>query len=161
MIYALKCKITKIITVKRIFLLFFVSLHPKYAFVMKNLCVIAVLTLFLTACQESLEDRCERETKEYTSKHCPSKIDNTTRIDSLTFERATHTIHYYYTLTGVADNEDVLKKFDAADVLKNELKNTTTMKVYKDNGYNFAYTYHSEKNPEKVLMEVVFTDKDY
>ena len=128
---------------------------------MKNLYVIAILALILTGCQESLEDRCERESKEYTAKHCPIRIDQTTRLDSLTFERDTHTIHYYYTLMGKADSEVVLQQIDAVGALKTELKNTTTMKVYKDNKYRFAYTYHSEKDPSKVLMEVAFTDKDY
>ena len=139
---------------------------------MKNLCVIAILALILASCQESLEDRCEREAKEYTAKQCPIRIDKTTRMDSLTFERETHTIHYYYTLMGNADSEVVLKNIDAVGAvvlknidavgaLKNELKNTTTMKVYKDNKYRFAYTYHSEKDPQKVLMEITFTDKDY
>ena len=128
---------------------------------MKNLCIIAILALILASCQESLEDRCEREAKEYTAKQCPIRIDKTTRMDSLTFERETHTIHYYYTLMGNADSEVVLKNIDAVGALKNELKNTTTMKVYKDNKYRFAYTYHSEKDPQKVLMEVAFTDKDY
>ena len=128
---------------------------------MKNLWIMVAFLLFMTSCQESLEDRCERETKEYTAKQCPSQLDSNTRIDSLTFERATHTIHYYYTLTGRADNEDILKQIDAPTVLRNELKNTTTMKVYKDNKYRFAYTYRSEKQPEKVMMEIVFTDKDY
>ena len=128
---------------------------------MKNLLFIAILALILSGCQESLEDRCERESKEYTAKQCPIRIDETTRLDSLTFERATHTIHYYYTLMGKADSEVVLQQIDAVGALKTELKNTTTMKVYKDNKYRFTYTYHSEKAPSKVLMEVSFTDKDY
>ena len=128
---------------------------------MKNLFFIAILALILSGCQESLEDRCERESKEYTAKQCPIRIDETTRLDSLTFERATHTIHYYYTLMGNADSEVVLQNIDAVGALKNELKNTTTMKVYKDNKYRFAYTYHSAKDPNKTLIEITFTDKDY
>ena len=128
---------------------------------MKNLWVMVVLALTMTACQESLEDRCERETKEFTAKQCPLQMDSNTRIDSLTFERATHTIHYYYTLTGRADDEEVLKQINPAQLLKTELKNNTTMRVYKENKYGFAYTYHSEKDPQKVLFEITFTDKDY
>ena len=79
---------------------------------MKKLCIIAILALILASCQESLEDRCEREAKEYTAKQCPIRIDKTTRMDSLTFERETHTIHYYYTLMGNADSEVVLKVGD-------------------------------------------------
>ena len=128
---------------------------------MKNLWVIGVFALLLTSCQESLEDRCEREAKEYTKKNCPVKLDNNTTLDSLTFERASHTLHYYYRLTGTADREDILQEIDAVGSLKEELKNTTTLRVYKEKKYRFAYTFHSEKDPKKVLLEVVFTDKDY
>ena len=128
---------------------------------MKKLCMIASFALFLTACQESLEDRCAREAKEYTRKHCPSKIEKNINIDSLTFERETHTLHYYYTLTGNADREGVMEEINGLDILKENLKNSTAMKVYKENHYNFTYTYHSEKDPKKVLLEVTLTDKDY
>ena len=46
--------------------------------------------LLLTACQESLEDRCEREAKEYTKKHCPALIAENIVMDEMTFEKATH-----------------------------------------------------------------------
>jgi hypothetical protein len=54
-----------------------------------------------------------------------------------------------------------VEKLDAGNILKNELRNTTTLKLYKDNHYRFAYTYRSEKDPKKVLLDFVFTDKDY
>jgi len=128
---------------------------------MKKLWVLSAFMLLLTACQESLEDRCARETKEYTRKNCPAKMDNNIILDSLTFERETHTLHYYYKLTGFADQDTIVKKLDAVNILKEELRNTTTLKLYKDNHYRFAYTYRSEKNPEKVLLDVLLTDKDY
>jgi ADP-ribose pyrophosphatase YjhB (NUDIX family) len=80
---------------------------------MKKYWIIAIIALMFTACQESLEDKCERDSKEYTRKHCPTAIDDYTIIDSLTFDRATHTIHYYYRLTGVADEEKAIKEIDA------------------------------------------------
>ncbi len=128
---------------------------------MKKLCMIVSFSLFLIACQESLEDRCAREAKEFTRKNCPSKIEKNINIDSLTFERETHTLHYYYTLTGNADREGVMEEINGLDILKENLKNSTAMKVYKENHYNFTYTYHSEKDPKKVLLEVTLTDKDY
>ena len=128
---------------------------------MKKLWVLSAIMLLLTACQESLEDRCARETKEYTRKNCPAKMDNNIILDSLTFERETHTLHYYYKLTGFADQDTIVKKLDAVNILKEELRNTTTLKLYKDNHYRFAYTYRSEKNTEKVLLDVLLTDKDY
>ena len=150
----------KKIIVNLIFLLFFVSLHAKIAFVMKKFLIFIVFTVLFTACQESLEDRCAREAKEYTRKNCPVKLDNTTTLDSMTFERETHTLHYYYRLTGFADQDSIQRPF-LVDMLRNELKNTTSLRVYKENKFRFAYTYHSEKNPQKVLLDVVFTEKDY
>ena len=128
---------------------------------MKKYWIIAALTLLFTACQESLEDRCAREAQEYTRKNCPAKMDNNTILDSMTFERSSHTLHYYYKLTGFADQDSIAKKIDAVNVLKKELKNTTGLKLYKDNHYRFAYTFRSEKDPDKILIDVVFTDKDY
>jgi len=128
---------------------------------MKKLFIITSFTLILSACQESLEDRCAREAKEYTKKNCPAKLEKNINIDSLTFERETHTLHYYYTLTGKADNEGVMEEINGVQILKDNLKNSTALKTYKDNGYRFTYTYRSEKDPSKILMEVTLTDKDY
>ena len=128
---------------------------------MKKYWILAILAIVFTACQESLEDKCERDAKEYTRKNCPATIDSNTIIDSLTFDRATHTIHYYYKLTGAADEEKILNEIDAINTLKQSLKNSTSVKTYKDNKYKFAYTYRSGKAPKKILLEVVLTDKDY
>ena len=128
---------------------------------MKRFWIIIVFAGLFTACQESLEDRCAREARDYTRKNCPIKLDNTTVLDSMTFERTTHTIHYYYRLTGIADNDSILQLIDAIGPLKQELKNATSLRIYKENKYRFAYTFHSEKDPQKVLIDVVFTDKDY
>ena len=158
---SLRCKVTKKISESRIFLLFFVSLHKKIAFIMKKYWIIPVFALLLAACQESLEDRCAREAEEYTRKNCPAKMDNNTTLDSMTFDRSSHTLHYYYTLTGFADQDSIVQKIDAVNVLKNEVRNSTGLKLYKDHQYRFAYTFRSEKDPEKILIDVVFTDKDY
>ena len=128
---------------------------------MKKYWIIAIIALMFTACQESLEDKCERDSKECTRKHCPTAIGDNTIIDSLTFDRATHTIHYYYRLTGVADEEKAIKDIDAVGTLKKSLKNSTSVQTYKDNKYRFAYTYRSNKDPKTILFEVGFTYKDY
>ena len=128
---------------------------------MKKIFVFAALALILTACQESLEDKCAREAKAYTAKNCPAKMEENIILDSLTFERSSQTLHYYYRFTGIADKEDAVDTVAAAKILKDGLKNTTAMKVYKDNGYSFTYTYRSEKDPNKIIFEVKLTEKDY
>lgn len=128
---------------------------------MNKFFLILFLIISFMACQESLEDRCAREAQTYTAKKCPAKIGENTIIDSLVFDRNTHTLHYYYTLTGTADNPNVFSLMDIRKVLLEELRNSTSVKAYKDNGYNFAYTYLSEKNKGTILFDVVFKEKDY
>ena len=128
---------------------------------MKKVILFVLAVLTLGACQESLEDKCARECMEFTKRKCPSAVAQDMIVDSMTFDRASHTIHYYYKLTGNSDRTDAYEKSQAKELLKNALKNTTQLMAYKEEGYNFRYIYYSEKNPGKVVLEVVFTDKDY
>ena len=107
---------------------------------MKKLSFIGLLLASLTlgSCQESLNEKCARECRQYTQKNCPAPIDKHTIIDSMTFEAGTRTIHYYYTLTGVADSVGLLSREEVHKALKDQLRNTTMMRAYKEEGFNFA-----------------------
>ena len=128
---------------------------------MKKLFIMVVAALTITACQETLEEKAAHEAYLYTKKNCPAQMAENLTMDSLTFEAATHTLHFYYTLSGDADSVGIMKQINAKEVLLAELKNTTTMMAYKEAGFNFAYTYHSQKEPNTVLFETVFRKKDY
>ena len=117
--------------------------------------------LLLCACQETLEERCVREAKEYTKKNCPAPIGNGVTIDSMSFDVATHTLIYLYTLDGAADDSTVIHNSNPKDLMLQQLKNATSMKPYKDAGYNFRYTYYSTKHKGTKLFEVTFQEKDY
>jgi hypothetical protein len=130
---------------------------------MKNYYYVVLLSaLFVLAgCQESLEEKCARECKAYTQKNCPAQLDDKCIVDSLIFESNSHTLHYYYTLTGIADSVGLLNPEEVKTALLDQLSNTTSMKAYKDAGYSFAYTYYSQKRPELVLFDVKLSKKDY
>ena len=128
---------------------------------MKKILATTMFLMLLTACQESLEERCAREAKTYTEKNCPAFINKATRIDSLTFDAATHTVSYCYSLIGEADVPGSINEEEARLRLLNEVKNSTNLKAYRDEGYNIRYVYHSGNNPQDVLLEVMFTKKDY
>jgi len=128
---------------------------------MKKLFVFALAIIAFYACQETLEEKAIREAQLYTKKNCPSQIAENLIIDSLVFEASTHTLHYYYTLTGIADSVGLLNQSEARSSLLKELKNTTSMAGYKEAGYQFAYSYRSQKDPKTMLFETVFTQKDY
>ena len=128
---------------------------------MKKMFVMAAMAATLMACQESLEEKAAQEARLYTRKNCPAQMTDNLIMDSLGYETGTRTMHFYYRLTGVADSVGMMNKETVRQSLLSELKNTTSMQAYKDAGFNFAYTYRSEKHPDVVLYDVVFTEKDY
>ena len=128
---------------------------------MKKIILFALTTLILGACQESMEDRCARECVEFTKRKCPSAVAEEMIIDSMTFDRASHTIQYYYKLTGASDRADAYLKDQAKQLLKDALKNSTQLMAYKEEGYQFRYIYYSEQNPKTVYLDILLTEKDY
>lgn len=130
---------------------------------MKKTIMFLLLAVTLSACQESLEDRCEREAKEYTKKKCPAPIEKDVTIDSMTFEKSTHTLCYYYSLSGNLDDEGAVEnvKKKIQSTLLKAINNAPNMKAYKNKGYAFKYTYSSTKNRGKILFQHIFTNKEY
>ena len=117
--------------------------------------------ILLTSCQESLEDRCAREAKEFTEKNCPRAVDKEIVLDSMTFEKATHTISYLYTLNGTLDDPQRIDSTHFRELLLMEVKNSTNLKLYKDEGYAFRYAYYSQKNNGTKLFAATFRESDY
>ena len=128
---------------------------------MRKCLFIIVGALLMTACQETLEQRCAREAKEYSEKHCPAPIAKGVVIDSMSFDIATHTLTYSYSLNGVIDDTTVIHRNDPREQLLKSLKNATAMQPYRDAGYNFRYIYYSTKNKGTKLFEATFQEKDY
>ena len=121
-----------------------------------------ILGTGFTACHENLEERTERECKEYTEKYCPAPVDMNVISDSMTFDRESKTIQYYYSLRGDADTlltGDAEK--DIHKALLSDVMNAPTLMRYKEANYNFRYIYYSSKNKGKKLYDYLFTPKDY
>ena len=131
--------------------------------IMKRLFYFALMLALCSSCHRSLEDRASQECKEYTEKKCPTPVVDNVRLDSMVFESTTRTIHYYNTLVGTADNRLVIDKQQGKlrQALKEGLRSDAGTKAYKDAGFNFQYTYHSEKKPSEVLFDATYTTKDY
>lgn len=123
--------------------------------------ILSVGMLSFTACQESLEERCARECKEYTKKKCPVLIAKDIYLDSLTFNTSNQMLSYYYTVEGVLDDAEFLKQRDFRGMLLKELKRSTGDKLYKNAGYSFRYVYFSSKHKGIQLVEATFHKTDY
>ena len=128
---------------------------------MKKFVYIAAIAAFLfSSCQESLEDKCAKEAADFTRKKCPSKIDENTEIDSMTFDKSTHTLAYWYTLIGKTENPELFKRVNLRKSLVEQIKNSTSMQAYKDAGYSFRYIYRSKKE-NKIYFDATIARKDY
>lgn len=118
----------------------------------------------LAACNhESIDDRAEREAREFTEKNCPTPEIDHTRTDSLAFDRSSRTLTYYMSLFDIADNKEAIDHDKARlhQALLSGIINATNLKAYKDAGLTFRYVYHSGSNPGTVLYETTFTKKEY
>lgn len=114
----------------------------------------------LMACHENLEERAAREAKEYTEKYCPASISPSIVNDSMTFEPQGKTVHYYYSLHGDVDTIDLPTAQIRTKMLE-AVRNTPSLKAYKEAGFSFQYTYYSSKNKGKKLVDFKFGPKDY
>ena len=126
----------------------------------RKIYTILMMTALLAACQETLEERADRESREYTEKHCPTPIAYQVTMDSMTFDKVSHTFGYHYSLSGTLDDSTYLQQNDPREMLLQQVKNSTNLKMYKDAGYSFRYVYHSEKN-KGTLFDVTFKQNDY
>lgn len=123
--------------------------------------LLLITTIALMSCQESLEERCAREAEEYTKKNCPTLVTQDITLDSMTFDKKSHTIGYCYTVSGEIDDSTVINSNNPRERLLEQVKNTPNLKLYKDAGYNFRYVYFSEKNNGTKLFDATFRKKDY
>lgn len=128
---------------------------------MKKYCFLFLLGLLLASCQESLEERCAREAETFTRKNCPAKLSDFVTIDSMTFDRDTHTLGYYYTVTADGVDSTGLATDGWRETLLRELKNVTAMKPYLEAGYGVDYVYYLAGDATKRVFEAHFTEKDY
>src|SRR5574344_166128 len=66
-------------------------------------------SVLLTSCHENFDDRCVRESKEFTAKQCPQTVDtNGVKMDSMTYNKPTHTMRYYFKLVGKMDDSTLV-----------------------------------------------------
>ena len=124
---------------------------------MKKIILLAMSIILLSGCRESLEEQAARNCKEFTEKNCPTPVQLNIRMDSMVYENTTRTIRYYYTLSSPAHK---MQK-ELRSLLLTAVKSDTGTKIYKDAGFNFRYTYRSEKSPATILFDTTFGAKDY
>lgn len=126
-----------------------------------SVCLSFVGMTMFSSCQESLEDRAERESKEYTMKFCPTPPENDVITDSLVFDKKTKTQYYYLTFTGPIDDEEMISKNKSKlrEGLLEQTRSNPQTKIYREAGFAWAYVCRSQKTG-KVILDLKFSAKD-
>lgn len=124
---------------------------------------VASLALMCSCHHDTIEDRAEREAKDYTEKFCPTPYTNDVRTDSLTFDKSSKTFTYYCRLRGLIDNPKVIAENETKlkTAIRENFSNDTGTKIYKDAKFNFIYILRSDNDPRTILLKVKLTEKDY
>ena len=124
---------------------------------------VASLELMCSCHHDTIEDRAEREAKDYTEKYCPTPYTNDVRTDSLTFDKSSKTFTYYCRLRGLIDNPKVIAENETKlkTAIRENFSNDTGTKIYKDAKFNFIYILRSDNDPKTILLKVKLTEKDY
>lgn len=130
-------------------------------------CLTAAVFIFIaiasTSCQESIEERAMRDAKEFTKKFCPTPPENDVITDSIVFDRASRTQIYYMTFTGAIDDSKSIddNKVKLRELLLETILSNTSLKAYKEAGFNFRYVCRSQKENGRILLDIEYTEKDY
>ena len=127
------------------------------------LCLAALLGTFTGCKKESFGDRMVRETRENTEKMCPMEVDQDTMLDSMAFDKGSHTLLYYYSLHGFLDfdslyTDDVVEAH--RETLIRDIRNSVTLRDVKKGKANFKCVYLSASTG-KVLLQYIIPAEEY
>ena len=112
--------------------------------------------IFLSSCQESLEDKAARQAKEYTERYCPTPVINYSRTDRVVFDKKRNVYIYYLSFCDMLDDSEIIEenRDKITDMLTQSVRESTGLKNFIEAGFRFEYVCHSEKEPKKVLFKV-------
>lgn len=131
---------------------------------LKKPILILMAGILLYGCgRKSLEEQMEIEAREFTLKQCPKVLDEFTTLDSISFDRESHTSSYYYTIQGELDTPDSFLPSTQdyyRETMMQKVRSDLNLRKAKDAGISFAYHFLSEKTGQE-LLGFTITEEDY
>ena len=132
---------------------------------MKQFLLFAICLLTMSSCQESLEKRIQRESREYTEKNCPQTFRNALDdgsqviiwLDSIAFDTDSKTLSHYFRI----DRPEVIVPELQRAALISQIKNDTKFQVHRDHGYNFHFLYRYSEKTDSLVYEVTVKKGEY
>ena len=130
---------------------------------MKKIAILCLMLAMMVGCQESLEDRAAREVDEYTQKYCPVQVSDNTFLDSMTFDKQTHTLVNHFSIK--TDSTSQQRAIEKADMIKTQLtedvRNDMSKKRFKEEGYSFRFVARSYEDKSLILYDTTIGPEDY
>lgn len=120
-------------------------------------CILSSLAmLVIMSCQESMEDKADRQAREYTERYCPTPVVNYSRTDSIVFDRKRKVYIYYLSFSDMLDDATLIEenRDKITDMLTQSIRESTGLKNFVEAGFRFEYVCHSTREPKKVLFRV-------
>lgn len=117
--------------------------------------LIPIFAAMMSCKHESLDDRAEREAREYTEKCCPTPEINNSHIDSIVFDRKSRALINYCTVSGEYDNETIMTANEKKIIegISSGIKSDPKNKTYRDAGIAIRYILRSASDPKKVWVD--------
>jgi hypothetical protein len=131
---------------------------------LRNAVATLVAAALLPSCTESFEERCRREAADFTAKQCPRRLDECTRLDSMTFEDTPVGFKYWYSVEGKLDADSIYADLGQVESYRETLVQNVRadigLRQCKEHKFTFTYNYVSATDGH-MLMEHVITPADY
>ena len=122
-----------------------------------SICIALVLiALLFSSCQETLEEKAERQARDYTRKCCQITIGKDARTDGIGFDTQSKVYYYYISFFNSLDDEYIVNenKDRFAQMLTQSIKDSPGQRSFLEAGFRFKYICHSGSNPKKVLVRI-------
>lgn len=128
---------------------------------MKLFVPIVSVFLLLSCHQKTWEERCLEEAANITFTQCPKDMGNGIVMDSITYEAASNSNTYYYSVNGEMDNDSLFQQEQESfkALLLSQIANSIDLKEKKDHGTIFRYIYTSETT-KSCLLDCSFGPSD-
>lgn len=133
---------------------------------MKKIFIVSVLFLSVlgSSCKhEGIHERIARQSREFTERSCPKRMDTYTVLDSIVYVMEDKTMSYYYSVSDKLDNDsiytDVFLNVFHTDLLNNIRENIGLVEL-KQNYVRFKYIYYSSTS-KKEYMSFCFEPEMY
>ena len=131
--------------------------------IIRILAIASFVTFFISCKRTTFDDKISVDTKEFTQKNCPQELDSYTRMDSMSYDRKSRTINYYYAVKDLPDVDSIYTESTIEDFrsdLLEDIRTSIPLKEHKEEGISFRYVYVSSTRGN-VLMDITLTKEDY